>query len=94
MLYSHNHNDINNNSTYTYVKTQADSLLFRFEPFINFWLLDFDTRRETILKSLSLSYYAKNTLMLVKSRGPISISNTMVGPQLLNIIFGPNFSPS
>ena len=60
-MYTHNHNDINNNSTYTYAKIQADSLLFRYEPFINFWLRFFDTRRETILKSLSWSYYANNT---------------------------------
>ena len=27
MLYTHNHNDINNNSSYTYAKTQADSVV-------------------------------------------------------------------
>ena len=36
MLHTHNNNDINNNSTYTYAKTQADSntkatQLFRYE---------------------------------------------------------------
>ena len=58
-LYTHNHNDINNNCTYTYAKTQADSNtqvtpLFRYEPFINFWLLDFGSstwgERDIILK--------------------------------------------
>ena len=56
VLYSHSHNDINNNSTYTYAKTQADSLLFRYELFINFWLRFFDTKRErdTILTILTI----------------------------------------
>ena len=49
--HEHNHNDINNNSIYTNAntgkyKTQVTPL-FRYEPFINFWLRFFDTRRET-----------------------------------------------
>ena len=58
VLYTHNHNDINNNCIYT--KTQVNSLLFRYEPFINFWLRFFDTSRDTILKSF-VSYNANNT---------------------------------
>ena len=47
---------------------------FRYERFINFWLQFFDARRETILKSISWSYYTNNTQTLGTSRGPISIS--------------------
>ena len=68
--------------------------LFRYEPFINFWLRFFDTRKETILKSLS--YHT--TLTTPKCSAHLVVQsqflNTMVGPQLLNIIVGPNFWPS
>ena len=67
LLYSHSHNDINNNSKYTYAKTQVDTNtqatpLFRYECFINFWLWFLDTRRETILKSLL--YHTMQTISL------------------------------
>ena len=35
------------------MQIQADSFCFRYEPFISFWVQFFDTRRETIIKSLS-----------------------------------------
>ena len=125
LLYSHNHNDINNNSTYTYANTQVgtgrlkytgETPLFRYEPFINFCLLFFDTRRETILKSLlyhtmlTTSFNGQNPTLCPNGRNSTVVSH---GPtlkshlpgwtptsqhhcwtQILNIIVGPNFSPS
>ena len=58
VLYTHNHNDINNNSTYTNTKHRQTQIYRQLcysgtNAFINFWLRFFDKRRETILKSFS-----------------------------------------
>ena len=64
-------------------KMQVDSntqatLLFRYEPFINFWLWFFDTRRETILTMLTVlsdPTNAQHILSCLRSR-PTEISKT------------------
>ena len=59
--------------------------------FINFWLRFFDTRRETILKSLSyhimLPTSQRSAHLVVQSQS----LNTMVGPQFFNNMIGPQF---
>ena len=85
VLYAHNHNDINNNNstTNTYSNTvksntQAETQatpLFGYEPFINFWLRFFDTRRETqFLKVFRNHTMLTTPLTFGISRSPISIS--------------------
>ena len=83
MLYSHKH--LNHNSkTNTYsgknrqIQIQhigGDSLLFRYECFINFWLRLFDTRRETQF----LKVFRNHTMLtppptFSTSCGPVSTS--------------------
>ena len=61
LLYSHNTN------------TQVTPL-FKYKPFINFWLWFFDTKRETIFKNLSYQTMLTTHPIFGTSRGPISIS--------------------
>ena len=72
----------------TQYKYTSGTLLFRYEPFISFWLRFFDTKRETILKSISyhtmLTTPQRSAHLVVQSQ----FLKTMVGRQLLIIIVG------
>ena len=64
--------------------------LFRYEPFINFWLRFFDTRRETQF----LKVFRNHNMLTTPQRSAHLVVqsqflNTMVGPQLLNTMVGP-----
>ena len=62
-------------TVHKHMQKHRRTLLFRYKHFIiNFWVQFFNTRRETIFKSLLKSYYANNTATLSTSHGPISIS--------------------
>ena len=60
LLYTHKHNDINNNSTYTYPKTQADSFVQIRTVYSLLSSLLRHEERDTILKSLSSLYNTPN----------------------------------
>ena len=98
LLYTHNHNDINTTVQQIHIQILSNTKhrrtpLFRFERFINFKLRFFDTRRETILKSLSY-----HTMLITPQRSANLVVqsqflNTRVGTQLLNtMVRPPNFS--
>ena len=82
-----------------HVQMQADSNtqatpLFRYGPFINYWL-----RFSTWGERQFLKVFPNHTMLTTPpkfgiSRGPILISQLVVGLQLLTIIVAPNFSPS
>ena len=67
ILYSHNYNYINPTVLQIHIQIQRRILIHGrlrcsgTNAVLNFWLRFFDTRRETILKSLSWSYYTNNT---------------------------------
>ena len=111
ILYSHNHYDINNNSTYTYANTKHNRRTQMYKrlrcsgtnSLLTSWLQFFDTRRETIHKSLScytmLTTPQRSVYLVVQSQFPNAmigpqLLHNMVGTQLFNSIVGPNFSQS
>ena len=84
MLYSYNHNDINNNSTYTnantgnykYRRKQANGLLIT-------WLQFFDTRWETQF------FYADHTIWPYKRSAHPVVFKISVGRDLQNSNYMP-----
>ena len=119
MLYSHNHNQSQQYifkckyTTHIQIQMQEQStsntqatLLFRYEPFINFWLRFFDTRREIqFLKvfhnhtMLTTSFNGQNPTLCPNGRnstiifhGPTSKSQLPGRTPLLHTMVGLNFS--
>ena len=91
MLYSYNHNDINNNSTYTNTKQNWQTQIHwqlccsGTNVLLISGLRFFNIRRETILKSLL--YHTMLTT-------PPTLGYLVVQSQFLNTMLGPNFSTS
>ena len=95
MLYSHNHNDINNNCTYTYAKNTGR--LFCSDTNVLSLTSDFGSLTQGERQFLKvfcnhtmLTTHQCSVHLMVQSQ----FLNIIVGPQLLNIIVGPQLQLS
>ena len=81
-LYTPNHNDFNPTVHMQmqmqikkkHIQKQADSLLFKYELFINFWIRFFNTRRETQF----LKVFRNHTILTILSAVPFVMSKISV----------------